>query len=214
MVSGGGGECLAGFVMKDVARSTSGFTGSCSPRLIGPSGPNPSRGFGGGRKRLEIAPKPSSLDRELSTGVASCVLPLEERGVVIVTFITLWRGRHEAGPITLGDVTSPRPPGESFLELEGSPPRLEVCSDFLAGAGLLSSMASVSTGVSDSRPKPLELRLRIARRQHTPIAVPSTVRDAGFFCPVQAYFSQIFPPEWIAGATAVLTYFAPRAAKS
>ena len=78
MVSGGGGGCLAGFVMKDVTRSTSGFTGSCSPRLIGPSGPNPSRGFGGGRKRLEIAPNPSSLDRELSTGgSASCVLPLE-----------------------------------------------------------------------------------------------------------------------------------------
>jgi hypothetical protein len=43
--------------------------------------------------------------------------------------------------------------------------RLEVRSAFLAGAGFLSSMASVSTGVSDSRPKPLGLRLRIARRQ-------------------------------------------------
>ena len=59
-------------------------------------------------------------------------------------FIALWRGRHEAGPFSLGDAASPRPPGENFLELEGLPPRLEVRSAFLAGTGFLSSMASVS----------------------------------------------------------------------
>jgi hypothetical protein len=118
MVRGGGGGCLAGFVMKDVARSTSGFTGSCSPRWIGPSGPNPSRDFGGGRKRgVEISLNSASIGS--STGKQNC--GTGERGAVTVPFIVLWRGRNEAGPISLGDAAPPRsfPHRGSFLDIGG-----------------------------------------------------------------------------------------------